>query len=978
MYKKLSNNFVEHYFSTVNDFLNISRSTLNTGLNLAAPKTQNAPLHKVHRLIDLFYKSESEHSNNTAIISPDDSQINYHALRESVESLASQLYKAGIREKTVVAFIAERSFRFVECILALSRLGATFAACDKDYPPSRLQEQIECIDADYLICSSEIDNTQFKTICPDGTKFIEYSEGCSDHKLDNPPKPTPASCEDLAYILFTSGTTGKPKAIGVGHNALISFIDWQSREFNIGSSDSVTMLSGLSHDPVMRDIMLPLSKGATLLIPDEKYLRDPTVLTSWILESEPTVIHTTPSMGKLLQFVWNPVPFIPSLRYIFWGGDKLSTSIISDFSQNNKNLVQVNFYGATETPQAALYHICNAETQECSVAPIGKTTPNYSVTIGRNDCENLYINEIGSLRLYSNNRVVRLGEHNDSEAQDIGQCYNTGDLGYYLPNGEVMLIGRQDDQVKIRGYRIELADITQSLNKVVGILESVILVESNNEQKQLVAHVSIGQLLDNINEEDFITSLKSELRKSLPGYMIPARFILHKSIPLNPNGKIDKKRLKEKQNFLEKKTVTTKNEKISGKEALIIQIYEKHLGIEIHDTSQSLSALGADSLNSIQIMLKLEGIVDELPENWVDLSINKLSHHVSSDQIASSKQNSGSWFARGLKINTMDLSSCYRAFAICAIVAFHYDWLHIGGGMTTVLFFLMGYSFAKYQLPAILQQDSTDTLKRTLKNVVITTIPITSAVFAAKILTGDPIHFSTLLFYTNFLDFNSTSDIEGGVIWLWFIACYVQMTAILIAVLSINKVKDFLRKDLGQGMFLLFGCAVIINSLLLFWGVPDLLSSGVEPLTMWNYLPTTHFPTMFLGGVVYIARKNLNHRLLALAAIVGFTWYLGTLFEHRLPSLFLVVAVSLVFMETFLLPSILRWTIMQISRASLYIYLLHGPILSVLLLLDLHITPWLLTILAISFATVSWTIWEKLLKAGQLLATREKAVTSCS
>ena len=272
------------------------RDILVTSRRPSPPKELPASLPAL-RLFDLFRQTAAHRPAHPAIRC-NGASITYDELADRVERRAAALAQLGLSAGDRVAFIEQRSADYVVTMLALSRLGATFAAFDPAYPLARLVEQAEAFLADWVVADPDRHSEVLDGLRQAGWRCAEIPASA----VTSPPAPQPpaaASC-DIAYCLFTSGTTGRPRAVGVGHSAIPAFVEWQRSTFHIDADDRVSMLSGLSHDPIMRDIFLPLSSGGTLLLPDEQTMSDARSLWAWLVAEAPTIIHATPPLGLSL------------------------------------------------------------------------------------------------------------------------------------------------------------------------------------------------------------------------------------------------------------------------------------------------------------------------------------------------------------------------------------------------------------------------------------------------------------------------------------------------------------------------------------------------------------------------------------------------------------------------------------------------------------------------------------------------------
>ena len=869
------------------------------------------PAPQGERLFELVERSATKWSKHAAVRFQNKT-LSYSQLWHLVEERASVLSAAGIVAGNRVAFISERSTEFVINLLALSRIGASFAAFDPAYPVARMIELASALEPDAIIADGTLAGEVLMSLTEAGFDCRDYSKFVANVKA---PRPHKASPHDVAYYLFTSGTTGLPRVIGIGHAALPAFIAWQGEKFAIDRSDRVTMLSGLSHDPVMRDILLPLTSGGSLLIPEAKTLRDPRRLMDWLRQERPTVIHGTPPLGRLISTLGD-IPLLHGLRWIFWGGDLLQHPVVSAFAKNNPDLGQVNFYGSTETPQAVCFHEIVKEDFKRTLMPIGKGHTLSRVRVIGRDNQFLEVNEVGEVEIDTPYSVALSAK----DVPKLGQRYRTGDVGYKLPNGAIMLLGRRDDQVKIRGYRVELADVAKHLLALEGVSDSVVLAQkAPTGEQQLVAHV----VFSGSDGPEAEKTLRRRMTKNLPTHYVPAQIFFYDRIPLLPNGKLDRSAL------LAFEPSQVRHDEFSGGDApevvttaaenRIIAIFESVLGRKIDSPDRSFAELGADSLNSVQALLRLESIHPDVPDDWYDLSIADLAQGIPEDHTASS---TWSRFFRSVRLEP---GVPLRAVAIILIVAFHFKLVSIGGGLTFVLFFLAGIAFARFQLPTILASNSSKSIVRSAVKVAVVSAPIGLLLGLHRLQTGQEGAFRMMTFQANFIDYASLPPGSLSGMWLWFIGCYLQIMLFLALALRSARVRQILAEHAKPALLIIVTvfCAArfVVPGILIEDGL-----KGIAPISIWTFLPTAHAGTFLLGAFLESTRKEALWRYCA----VGFALIYALATYYYFPgnefALTAAAILAVYFIPAIPTPRLLASALILVSQASLYIYLFHEPL----------------------------------------------------
>lgn len=412
--------------------------------------------------------------------------------------------------------------------------------------------------------------------------------------------------DSIGTLSFTSGSTGIPKGVRGRHFSLTHFYPWMAETFDISSKDKFTMLSGIAHDPIQRDIFTPLFLGSELHIPTSEDIGIPGRLAEWMNKSQVTVTHLTPAMGQLLSS--HAQIEIPSLINAFFVGDILTKRDAARIQKYAPNVAVINMYGTTETQRSVSHFIVPARSShpaflssEKEVIAAGKGMVNVQLlVVNRHDRTKMCgVGEIGEIYVrapglaegylelpeptaekFIPNWFVTDSCKNDGKDESCvegdawkqyylgkrDRMYRSGDLGRYRPDGNVECTGRADDQVKIRGFRIELGEIDTHLSQHTYIRENVTLVRRDkNEEQTLVAYFvpnlsAADSDFASATEEDddeqdrndvrssrhfrrLIKHVRDYLKQKLPSYAIPAVFVPLVRMPLTPNGKVDKNAL---------------------------------------------------------------------------------------------------------------------------------------------------------------------------------------------------------------------------------------------------------------------------------------------------------------------------------------------------------------------------------------------------------------------------------------------------
>jgi len=527
-----------------------------------------------------------------------------------------------------IAIYARRDPALLLTLLAAIRAGLPFLILDAAYPAERLSQCISIarpIGLINLLEESDVPDAVAQALEGVGGKILfnwsrlpdrlspPVALDCGHGKPPSLPGP-----DDLLYTAFTSGSTGFPKAIIGSHGPVMHFFDWQERHFNLKSNDRVSVLSGLAHDPLLRDILMPLWVGGTVCFPSKDCFEVPNRLFDWMRESRITVAHLTPSLGSLLLAGHqNGSAKLDTLRFAFFGGEMLRYSLVRRLKETAPSVTAVNCYGTTETPQVMAFHAVTegeaANAEPGKIVPIGKGIEGSQLLILDNSGNLCGYGEEGQIAIRSpylatricgeDGRALDVFKQNPfrSDASDV--LYPTGDFGYYCEDGAVVCSGRRDRQLKIRGQRLELGEIERAIASIGGIREYFVDVEERPSGDPAIIAYVVVDASGHINED----SVYSTLKVKLPAFMLPAMVVSIEALPLTPNRKIDLNQLR-----AHAATEGRRKGPVSGIEgnrsieSELIAIFARHSPTGALSLDDDFARHGLDSLRAIMVCCAIE------------------------------------------------------------------------------------------------------------------------------------------------------------------------------------------------------------------------------------------------------------------------------------------------------------------------------------------------------------------------------------
>jgi len=885
----------------------------SSGLDRPLPAKQIGP-----RIFDRFLAACRARPNEPAIVHGG-GVWTYAEVDRASRALAIELL-AMPGHDDIVALYSRRCGELVIAMLGCARAGLTFAVLDAAYPLDRIQVMLGVLKPGRFVSVGEAEDTVARLALPPSVlqlARVDLAELAPDGRLDA------AKPDAIAYVLFTSGTTGVPKCIVTAHTPLVHFVDWYEKTFAVDPTCHFSMLSGLGHDPVLRDIFVPLSTGASLHIPRPATVLDPVKLHTWFAEQAITHAHVTPQLSRILC-AGRRGSTLPTLRFLCSGGDLLRSKQANEIVAAAPAAKVVNFYGSTETPQAMAFHVFDPRVDTDEAVPIGRGIDDVQLFVLGNDLTPTVRGQVAIRTRYLSEgyRGDRELTHakfiaNPRSTDPTDRLYLTGDVGRPRADGAVVVEGRLDDQVKIRGFRVELGDVVAQLLRLPQIREAVVLAERTSDgESRLVAYLVAPE--GGAKDDTVTATVREAMLAAAPVYMVPSRFVWLLHLPLLPNGKVDRSLLRN----LEPEEPETPGD-LTPTEAAIAADWRALLGRSKISAEASFISLGGDSLSFIQASVKLEELLGRLPDRWETLSIAAL---------ARAKQPGKS------RWTSIDSSVFLRAISIVAVVVGHFELPNLAGSVLA-LFVVSGMSFGRYLVPQVQQVQAITPIVRLVAKIAIPAILYSIVVNVASRL---PIWPGVLL-ANNLV---SDQKLVSGV-GFWYIDVLVQCFVILAVLLAIPVVRRALS---GDPFTFLVGATVVVIALA--YAAPYVIDTS----HLADRTPLQYLRAVFLGWTLIYATtmpRKLIILALAIPTFADIAWY------HEEYVWFPVVAVVyLLFTTRIQLPIYAGRLVNLVASASLFIYLTDHQVQQVLEKTPLGKYPIVMIGLACVAGIVAWKAWE--------------------
>jgi amino acid adenylation domain-containing protein len=470
-------------------------------------------------------------------------RLTYRDLNARANQLAHHLRARGMGPDVLVGLCVERSVEMVVAILGILKAGGAYVPLDPEYPKDRLQSMLEDAQSPIILTQRRL-----RDVLPESGASVfcldtEWA-ALAGESVDNPVNSS--GPENICYVIFTSGTTGRPKGVMNVHKGVVNLLQWMQDEYRLTVQDRVIQTASYSFDFSVEEFFWPLIVGASVVLVRPGGHREPGYLIDLIRRERITTMDFVPSM--LQVFLDEPdVERCDSLKRAFSGGEALPAGVPARFFAK-LDAALYNVYGPTETTVHSTHWDCRRDSRS-PVVPIGRPIANDQVYILDQWMQpvpvgvagELHIGGVGLARGYLRRPEITAEKFVPDPFSEDPQArlYKSGDLGRWLSDGTIEYLGRLDHQVKIRGYRIELGEIESVMRQDPAVQDALVTVHDyGRDDRRLVGYIVPG-----MDDSSLVENLKLRLKSALPEYMVPSAFVLLPEFPTLPNGKTDRKSL---------------------------------------------------------------------------------------------------------------------------------------------------------------------------------------------------------------------------------------------------------------------------------------------------------------------------------------------------------------------------------------------------------------------------------------------------
>jgi amino acid adenylation domain-containing protein len=568
---------------------------------------ENAAGLEFQRCLHEVFEEQAAATPDRMAVFSNERELSFAALNGRANQLAHFLRSYGVGPEVRVAVCLERSAEMIVSVLGILKAGGAFVPIDPGYPADRVAFLLEDSRAPVLLTEqhllASLPATDATRICID-SDWEKIAHGSTEN-----PRPS-VTADNAAYVIYTSGSTGKPKGSVSPHSASLNRFEWMWRAFPFENGEVCCQKTSLSFVDSIWEIFGPLLKGVPIVIVPDNEVKDPQLLIRALSDHQVTRLVLVPSLLRvLLDQPGELQHMLASLKYWICSGEILPVDLAQAFKVRLPESLLLNLYGSSELAADVTFHEVR-EPETVNTIPIGRPIANTSaylldphlqpVPIGVHG--ELYISGAGLARCYLDHHELTAEKFlpNPFGAETGERMFRTGDVARLRSNGAIEYLGRKDFQVKIRGQRVELGEIENSLRTHRDVKLAVVsLIELTKDNRGLVGYIVRNDSMSG-NNAKLVGELRDFLRRTLPEYMVPVRFVFLDTLPLTPSGKVDRRALPlpAEDRISEIIRVAPGDEL----ERRLVHIWERLLGVSQVSVTDNFFDLGGHSLLAVKLV----------------------------------------------------------------------------------------------------------------------------------------------------------------------------------------------------------------------------------------------------------------------------------------------------------------------------------------------------------------------------------------
>jgi amino acid adenylation domain-containing protein len=550
----------------------------------------------VHQLVEL----QASRQPNALAVVYGEKQISYGELNRRANRLAHYLRAHGVGLEIRVGVLMERSANWIVALLGILKAGGVYVPLDGSYPAGRLRFMVEDAEIRLLLTQSGQPRIEASEVV-----FLDQDwEWLESESTENPENVTQA--EDLAYLMYTSGSTGQPKGVGVPHRAINRLVR-NTNYVKLDESDRVAQISNASFDAATFEIWGALLNGSRVVVLEKETALSPKELKKQLVEHEISAMFLTTALFN--QTALSRPEIFASLKYMIFGGDTADPRAVHRVLGEGRPEHLVNAYGPTENTTFTTWYDAQESDIGARMIPIGQPLSNTEVWVLDQQSRMVPVGVPGELCIGGDGLARGYIRRPELTAEKFvphpysrnagARLYRTGDLVRYREDGNIEFLKRMDQQVKVRGFRVELGEIESTLNQYRAVMESIVVDRKDSSGDiRLIAY-----FVPEVGVEPTSLELLTFLQEKLPSYMLPSAFMAIKEIPLTPNGKVDRRALPAPEQ-IEVSTagfIAPRTEM----EQLVAEIWCEILGITQVGADSNFFDLGGHSLLATRVMNRI-------------------------------------------------------------------------------------------------------------------------------------------------------------------------------------------------------------------------------------------------------------------------------------------------------------------------------------------------------------------------------------